>query len=86
MTLSRMTRAFGKTTLSASTDDAPALEGYNGHGVFTYAPLQALGEGDADGDGTIEVTELAGAIDRTVPEISFAAFNFRQIPQMSIIG
>lgn len=84
--LARMTRAMGRTVLSASTDDAPALEGYNGHGVFTYALLQALGDGDANSDGTIDVTELAGSIDRSVPEISFAAFNLRQIPQMSIIG
>jgi WD40 repeat protein len=84
--LARMTRAMGRTVLSASTDDAPALEGYNGHGVFTYALLQALGDGDANDDGTIEVTELAGAIDRVVPEISYAMFNLRQIPQMSIVG
>jgi WD40 repeat protein len=84
--IARMTRAMGRTVLSASTDDAPALEGYKGHGVFTYALLQALGDGDVNGDGTIEVTELAGSIDRAVPEISFASFNLRQIPQMSIIG
>lgn len=84
--LSRMTRAMGRTVLSASTDDAPALEGYRGHGVFTYAVLQALGEGDSNSDGTIEVTELAGAIDRAVPAISHAAFNLRQVPQMSIVG
>ena len=27
----RRTRAMGRTILSASTDDAPALEGYQGH-------------------------------------------------------
>ena len=43
--LERMTRAMGRTVLSASTDDAPALEGYRGHGVFTYALLDALGRG-----------------------------------------
>jgi hypothetical protein len=84
--LARMTRAMGRTVLSASTDDAPALEGYKGHGVFTYALLQALHVGDTNADGTIEVTELAGAIDESVPEISYAAFNLRQVPQMSIVG
>lgn len=84
--VSRLTRAMGRTILSASTDDAPALEGYRGHGVMTYALLQALGEGDANGNATIEVTELAGFLDRMVPEISQAAFNFRQVPQMSIRG
>ncbi|WP_247325073.1 caspase family protein, partial [Bradyrhizobium sp. 21] len=35
--LNRMARATGRTFLTATTDDAPALEGYHGHGVFTYA-------------------------------------------------
>ena len=41
--LDRMTRAMGRTVLTASTDDAPALEGFRGHGVFTYAVLDAFG-------------------------------------------
>ena len=49
--LDRMTQAMGRTVLSASTDDAPALEGYRGHGVFTYAVLDALGAADTNGNG-----------------------------------
>ncbi len=82
----RLTRAMGRTVLSASTDDAPALEGYQGHGVMTWAMLDALGQADANGNATIEVTELAGWLDAKVPEISSAAFGFRQVPQMSIRG
>lgn len=82
----RLTRAMGRTVLSASTDDAPALEGYRGHGVMTYALLEAMGAGDANGNATIEVTELAGWLDVKVPEISAAAFGLRQVPQMSIRG
>lgn len=82
----RLTRAMGRTVLSASTDDAPALEGYQGHGVMTWAMLDALGQGDTNGNATIEVTELAGWLDVKVPEISAAAFGFRQVPQMSIRG
>jgi uncharacterized caspase-like protein/WD40 repeat protein len=84
--LERMTRAMGRTVLSASTDDAPALEGYRGHGVFTYALLDGLGASDANGNGTIEVTELAGFVDQKVPELSFAAFKQRQVPQMKLVG
>jgi len=84
--LERLTRAMGRTVLSASSDDNPALEGYRGHGVFAYALLDALERGDANGNGFVEVTELAGFIDAEVPEISFKAFNFRQVPQMKIIG
>ena len=61
--LDRMTRATGRTTLTASTDDAPALEGFRGHGVFTYALLDAFGRADANGDGLVDVTELAAFID-----------------------
>jgi len=84
--VARLTRAMGRTILSASTDDAPALEGYRGHGVLTFALLDALGRADDNGNATIEVTELAGYLDRTVPEISQAAFGLRQVPQMSIRG
>lgn len=82
----RLTRATGRTILSASTDDEPALEGYRGHGVLTYALLEAFDAGDRDGSATLEVTELAAYIDAAVPEISQAAFGLRQVPQMSIRG
>jgi uncharacterized caspase-like protein len=84
--LNRMTRATGRTFLTATTDDAPALEGYRGHGVFTYAILDALDHGDVNNNGLIEVSELADYIDRKVPDISFEAFKLRQIPQRSIVG
>ncbi|MES2433364.1 MAG: WG repeat-containing protein [Pseudomonadota bacterium] len=82
----RLTRAMGRTILSASTDDAPALEGYQGHGVMTWAMLDAMGQADSNGNATIEVTELANFLDVKVPEVSFAAFGLRQVPQMSIKG
>jgi WD40 repeat protein/uncharacterized caspase-like protein len=84
--LERMTRATGRTTLTASTDDAPALEGYRGHGVFTYALLDALGKADVNNDGLIDITELASFVDTEVPELSFQAFRQRQFPQMRIVG
>jgi len=82
----RLTRATGRTILSASTDDAPALEGYRGHGVMTWAMLDAMALGDTNGNATIEVTELASYLDVKVPEISAVAFGMRQVPQMSIKG
>jgi WD40 repeat protein/uncharacterized caspase-like protein len=84
--LEKMTRAMGRTVLSASTEDAPALEGYRGHGVFTYALLDGLNAADTNGNGLIEVTELAGYIDQKVPDLSYEAFKLRQIPQMKIVG
>lgn len=84
--LEKLTRAMGRTVLSAATDDAPALEGYRGHGVFTYALLDALNRSDANKNDLIEVTELAGHVDAHVPEISQEAFGQRQLPQMNIVG
>jgi hypothetical protein len=84
--LEKMTRAMGRTVLSASTDDEPALEGYKGHGVFTYALLDAIRRADANGDGLIDMIELAGHIDRQVPELSVQAFKRRQVPQMTLVG
>jgi WD40 repeat protein len=84
--LNRMTRATGRTFLTATTDDAPALEGYRGHGVFTYALLDALEHADVNKNGLIEVSELADYIDQKVPDYSFDAFKLRQIPQRNIVG
>jgi WD40 repeat protein len=84
--LNRMARATGRTFLTATTDDAPALEGYHGHGVFTYALLDALDHADVNKNGLIEVSELADYIDQKVPDFSFEAFKLRQIPQRSIVG
>ncbi|MCK1389041.1 hypothetical protein, partial [Bradyrhizobium sp. 21] len=71
---------------TATTDDAPALEGYHGHGVFTYALLDALARADVNNNGLIEVSELADYIDERVPDLSYNAFRLRQIPQRSIVG
>lgn len=53
---------------------------------MTYALLKALGEGDTNGNTTIEVTELTGFLDRAVPEISQAVFNFRRVLQITMKG
>jgi hypothetical protein len=82
----RLTRAMGRTVLSAATESTPALEGYAGHGVFTYAVLDALARGDANNDGFIDMTELAGYVDAIVPDLSHKAFGFRQVPQMKLVG
>ncbi|MGE0285358.1 MAG: caspase family protein [Bradyrhizobium sp.] len=84
--LNRMARATGRTFLTATTDDAPALEGFRGHGVFTYALLDALDRADVNKNGLIEVSELADYIDQKVPDYSYEAFKLRQIPQRSIVG
>src|SRR5262249_49170480 len=83
--IDRMTRAMGRTVLTATTDSKPALEGYRGHGAFTYTLLAGLDAADANGDGVIDVTELAQYVDRRLPDLTNDAFRLRQVPQMSIV-
>ncbi len=89
----KLTRATGRATIVASTADQPALEGYKGHGLFTYVLLQALGgaDGGADaafgnGDGYTSLLELAQHVSVRVPELSQRIFEFEQVPQMHILG
>jgi hypothetical protein len=84
--LGRLIRATGRTVLTAATSDRPAIEGYKGHGVFTYALLDGFARADRNGNGLIEVTELAGFVDEAVPEITERMFGLRQFPQMSLQG
>lgn len=66
----KLKRALGRSVLSATTATNPALEGYKGHGIFTYALLEALGNSDKNENGEIELTEIADHLERTVPKIS----------------
>nr|WP_319383288.1 caspase family protein [uncultured Roseibium sp.] len=84
--ISRLNRAIGRTTLTASTDTAPALEGFRGHGLFTYTLLDAIAAADNDNDSAVDVTELASYLDRRLPEYSEAAFGYTQVPQMKVVG
>jgi len=81
-----MTRAVGRTVLTATTDDKPAAEGYRGHGVFTYTILMALAGADANNDGVIDILELANFVDREVPLLTYDAWKMRQVPQMKVVG
>ncbi len=82
----RFSKATGRTTLTASTDTQPALEGYKNHGLFTYSLLDGFANADGDGDGLIEVTELGLHVERVLPALSENQFNFRQQPRLAIIG
>ena len=49
--------------------------------IFTYSILSALEVADIDGDGAIDIDELASVIQDIVPEIAAENWNERQIPQ-----
>ena len=82
----RLIQATGRTTLTAAMDDQSALEGYRGHGVFTFALLEALAHADSNGNGLVEVTELLEYIDTRVPEITDKTWHVRQIPRFLLQG
>lgn len=85
--MSILSRAVGSTILSAATSDQEALEGYKGHGLFTYVVAHGL-EGDADEnhDGYVKTLELADYVDSTVPELAMDVFKYKQFPIVSPSG
>ena len=84
--IDRLSRAVGRTILTASTDTQPALEGFRQHGLFTYTLLEAFAMADTDGDGEVEINELIGYVDERLPVLSEAAFGYRQVPQYKSRG
>ncbi len=66
----RLIDATGRIVLMAASDQQLAIEGYHGHGAFTYALLEGLARGDDDRNGYIELMELVEFVDKRVPEIS----------------
>jgi uncharacterized caspase-like protein len=87
--IAKLTRATGRATIVASTDAQPAIEGYNGHGVFTYALIQGLRYADVQSgnrDGYTGLFELASYISDQVPALTMKAFRFEQIPQVHMVG
>jgi uncharacterized caspase-like protein len=80
----RLAQATGRSILAASGGSQEALEGYHGHGLFTYEVLGAINEADGDRSGTIELSELAAYVYAEVSEVSQRVFKQRQLPQMKL--
>jgi hypothetical protein len=68
--IGRLHEATGRPILTAAASGKPALEGYKEHGIFTWALLNALRDGDANKNGFIELFELAGHVQNLVPKLS----------------
>jgi hypothetical protein len=68
--LGRLNEATGRPVLTAAAANQVALEGYHGHGVFTYALLDALKNADTNNNGRIELSELAAHIQALAPRLS----------------
>jgi len=82
-----LSRAVGSTILSASTSVQEALEGYQGHGLFTFVLSEGLnGKADKSRSGYIKTTELADYVDNEVPVLAEKIFKRAQYPTISISG
>jgi hypothetical protein len=78
----RLKRAIGRVMIVASSNTQVAMEGYRGHGVFTWALLEGIaGKADGDGNGYVSVKELAAYVENAVPEITYATWGYEQVPQ-----
>lgn len=80
----RLAQATGRSIITAASGSAEAIEGYRGHGLFTYNLLDAIDRGDGDRNGTIEIAELAAYVHAQVTAISEQVYKQRQEPQMKV--
>jgi hypothetical protein len=84
--LGRLIQATGRATLTASSASQEAYEGHGGHGVFTFALLDALARADTNSNGLVELTELIQQVDGLVPAITEKRWGAKQYPQMDAYG
>ena len=75
-----------RSVIVASSSDNVALEGYNGHGVFSWVVLDALDRADYDENGTVDVTDIATHARRLVPAITEKVFGPKQKPMQNTPG
>jgi len=74
-------RAIGSAVFAASSDTQQALEGYKGHGLFTYVLVEGLrGKADVRKDGFITVLGLAEYVEEEVVRLSEEVFKRQQTP------
>jgi WD40 repeat protein len=67
----RLHEATGRPVLTAAASGKAALEGYKKeNGLFTWAVLDALRNGDTGGNGIIELSELAAHVQSLVPKLT----------------
>ncbi|MEK7815732.1 MAG: caspase family protein, partial [Pseudomonadota bacterium] len=85
--LKLLSRAVGSTIISASSSVQEALEGYRGHGLFTYVVAEGLkGKADLNRDGFVKTAELADYVESEVPELAEKVFKHKQFPNTSLSG
>jgi len=87
--ITKLIRATGRAVISASSDTQAALEGYKGHGVFTWSLIQAMKLADGkhgNKDGVTSTSEIASFISEQVPDITYKKWGYEQVPQVNLHG
>jgi hypothetical protein len=82
--IDRLRYATGRSVITAARQ--AAYEGYKGHGVLTYAILDALTAKQGEQPQEVDLYQLAAYVDREVPEITQNLFGVRQRPHNKIEG
>ncbi len=87
--IDRLMAKTGRAVLASTAHRDFALEGLEGHGVFTYVLLEGLkGRADVLGnrDWAIETAELANYLENEVPRLSRKVWKYEQYPMQNIQG
>jgi hypothetical protein len=80
--IGRLHEATGRPVLTAATEGQNASElGKLGHGIFTYALLDALHHAGTEGNGNIRVSDLAAYVQDRVPQVVAGAEGRSAIPR-----
>ena len=80
--MDRLSFATGRSVITAARQ--AAYEGFKGHGVLTYALLEALAK--SEGKDELYLLEIAGYVNRKVPEFSQQVSGESQYPHSKIEG
>ncbi len=87
--IDRLMAKTGRAILASAAERQFALEGLDGHGVFTHVLLEGLrGRADLLGNRnhTIETGELADYLEEEVPRISRKVWGYEQHPMRDLQG
>ena len=84
--INKLTRAVGRHTMVASSKSQVALEGYEGHGAFSWTLLDGMKGKAANQKGQITVNSLVSFVETALPELTYKKWGYEQIPQKSLVG
>ena len=84
--MAQLEYATGRNYIAAAPAGKAAYEGYKGHGVLTYAILEALHRPKDAAADPVSVFGIAAHISREVPAISQKTFGIRQQPRFTPTG